>query len=143
MLILLLFLLFQNQTVTDVAWLSGCWELTRNDRHIVEQWTKPEGGTLLGMSRTVRGEKTVEYEFIVIREANGRLEYVAKPSGQPEAVFTAARVSADEVVFENPQHDFPTKISYRRQVDGGLLARIEGVRGGQNRAIEFPYQRCK
>src|SRR3954464_13035615 len=44
--------------ITDVAWIAGCWELTRNGRHVVEQWTAPEGGSMLGLSRTVDGGRT-------------------------------------------------------------------------------------
>jgi hypothetical protein len=141
-------------SAADVAWLTGCWELDRGKRHVVEHWTAPEGGTLLGVSRTVSDGKTVEYEFLLIRErggdgngaggvgagAGGGLEYVAKPSGQPEAVFAATRVTADEVLFENPQHDFPQRIRYKKQPDGGLAARIEGTLNGAARGIDFAYR---
>ena len=120
--------------------MAGCWELTRGTRHVVEQWTVPDGGTMLGVSRTVSNGKTTEYEFIIIREAAGTLEYVAKPSGQPEAVFTSVRVSGDEAIFEAPHHDFPTRIHYRRRSDGGLLATIEGTMKGARRVVEFPYR---
>jgi hypothetical protein len=122
--------------------LSGCWDLTRNGRHIVEYWTAPEGGTLVGVSRTVATGKTVEYEFMLIRESAGGLEYVAKPSGQAEATFRSVRVSGDEVVFENPAHDFPTRIMYRRAANGGVVAAIEGPRNGKTQRIEFPYARA-
>ena len=128
--------------VADLAWLSGCWELTRAGRHVVEQWMPPEGGTLIGMSRTVAGGKTTEYEFLMIRETTGGVEYVARPSGQTEATFTSVRASADEVVFENLQHDFPNRVIYRRVGDGDLLAAIEGTRGGRTQRIEFPYKRA-
>lgn len=127
-------------TAADAAFMSGCWELTRGPRHTVEQWTAPEGGTLLGVSRTVAGGKTVEFEFLIIREQNGGLEYVAKPSGQPEAVFPAAKVSAGELVFENTAHDFPQRIIYRKAADGGLAARIEGTMNGTARGIDFAYR---
>jgi hypothetical protein len=139
-------------SAADVTWLTGCWELDRGKRHVVEHWTAPEGGTLLGVSRTVSDGKTVEYEFLLIRErggdgngaggvgAGGGLEYVAKPSGQPEAVFAATRVTADEVLFENPQHDFPQRIRYKKQPDGGLAARIEGTLNGAARGIDFAYR---
>jgi Domain of unknown function (DUF6265) len=123
----------------QLAWLTGCWELNRDGRHVIEQWTAPEAGTLLGLSRTVVAGKTREYEFMLIREGETGLEYVAKPSGQPEATFTAIRVSADEVVFENPQHDFPTRVMYRLEKTGGLVAAIEGNRNGTLRRIEYPY----
>lgn len=126
-------------TIKDVGWLTGCWAFTRGSRHVTEQWTSPDGGTMLGVSRTVSNGKTTEYEFVIIREAGGRLEYVAKPSRQPEAVFTSVRVTNDEAIFENPRHDFPTRIHYRRQPDG-MLASVEGSINGNRRTIEFPYR---
>ena len=127
--------------IKDVAWIAGCWETTRNGRHVVENWTAPEGGTMMGVSRTVDNGRTKEWEFLIIREGAKGLEYVAKPSGQPEATFTSTSVSATEVVFEDPTHDFPKKIHYRR--DGNtLVAAIEGPMNGQTRRIEFPYTRA-
>jgi len=131
----------QSSSASDVGWMTGCWELTRNGRHIVEQWMSAEGGTLLGMSRTVANGQTREYEFLLIRHGANGLEYVAKPSGQPEGTFTATRVSPSEVVFENMAHDFPQRILYRR--DGNtLLAATEGTVQGQARRVEFPYTRA-
>jgi hypothetical protein len=127
--------------IKDVGWIAGCWETTRNGRHVVESWTSPEGGTMMGVSRTVVNGKTTEWEFLIIREGTKGLEYVAKPSSQPEATFTSTSVTATEVVFENPAHDFPKKIFYRR--DGTTLnAAIEGPMNGQVRRIEFPYTRA-
>jgi hypothetical protein len=122
----------------DVGWLSGCWGFTRNGRHVIEHWTPVEGGTLIGVSRTVANGKTTEYEFLLIRSGANGLDYVAKPSGQPEATFTAATATASEVVFENPAHDFPKKIGYKRSGDA-LTAWIEGPMNGQTRRIEFPH----
>src|SRR5262245_47362635 len=121
----------------DVGWLSGCWAFTRNGRHVIEQWTPPEGGTLVGLSRTVVNARTIEYEFLLIRSGANGLEYVAKPSGQAEAIFTATRVTGTEAVFENPAHDFPKKILYTRNGDV-LTAAIEGPMNGQTRRVEFP-----
>jgi hypothetical protein len=128
-------------TVTDVAWIAGCWDLTRNARHVAEHWTAAEGGTMMGVSRTVANGKTTEWEFLIIRQGAKGLEYVAKPSEQPEATFTATRVSANEVVFENPAHDFPTRIVYKRDGDA-LVASVEGTLNGQPRRIEFPYKKA-
>jgi len=127
-------------TVLVLAWLAGCWEVTRGTQHVTEQWMRPEGESLIGMSRTTSEGRTVAYEFLLIREGSKGLEYVARPSGQAEAVFTAVRVTDREAVFENPTHDFPTRITYRLQPDKSLLAVVEGRVSGQPRAIEFPYR---
>jgi len=128
--------------VEDVGWLSGCWGFTRNGRHGTEQWMPPEGGTMIGIGRTVANGKTTEYEFLLIRVGASGLEYVAKPSGQPEGTFIASRVTATEVVFENPAHDFPKKIMYTRNGDS-LTAAIEGPLNGQTRRIEFPHTKTE
>lgn len=132
----------QNATVDELAWLAGCWSAVRQDGVTEEHWMKPVGGTMLGMSRTVRGGKTTEYEFLQIRNVNGTLSYVAKPSGQAEATFAVKSIADGEVVFDNPAHDFPQRIIYRRTT-GGVTARIEGTMNGKARGIDFPYRRCQ
>ena len=102
---------------------------------------KPAGGTMLGMSRTVRGGDTAEYEFLQIRDVNGTLSYVAQPSGQPEAAFTLRTATGSEAIFENLDHDFPQRIIYRRTPEG-LSARVEGTRNGKVQGIDYPYRRC-
>jgi hypothetical protein len=126
------------RSVTEAGWLAGCWTLATGSRSVTEHWLGPEGGTMIGVSRTVSGGKTVEYEFLLIREGPKGLEYVAKPSRQPEAVFTSASVSPSEIVFENPAHDFPTRIAYAKQ-DAGLLATVSGSIDGKPRRLEFKY----
>jgi len=144
MLLMAIIALFQASpapAAKDVAWMSGCWDQMRNGRHVIESWTGVEGGTLFGVSRTVSNGKTIEYEFLLIREGAKGLEYVAKPSGQPEATFTSTKVTPNEVIFENPAHDFPKRIMYKRDSDS-LTAAIEGPRNGQTRRIEFPYKKA-
>lgn len=127
-------------TVADVSWLAGCWTITSPSRSVTEFWLPPAGGTMMGLSRTVANDKTIEYEFLVLRTGTKGLEYVATPSRQAQTVFTATKVGRDEVVFENPAHDFPTRITYR-QTDGGIVATIDGMMNGKPRATDFKYQR--
>lgn len=128
-------------TAHDLAWLSGCWAAVGAEAGSGEQWTSVAGGTLLGVSRTVKGERTVFHEFLIIREtADGGLEYVAAPSGQATTAFRAVHVGEREVTFENPAHDFPQRILYRRDGDR-LAARIEGTTEKGERGVDFPFVR--
>jgi hypothetical protein len=129
-------------TIDQAGWISGCWSRQTGDRSTEEHWMKPAGGTMLGMSRTIANGRTSEHEFLRIIEQDGTLAYVALPSGQKEATFTLTAIKPGEMVFENPKHDFPTRIIYQRQPDGSLKARIEGTMNGQNRGIDFPMSRC-
>jgi len=131
-------------TLTTISWMAGSWTVDERGRQITEQWMSPAGGTMLGMSRTVSQGRTVEYEFLLLRvEANGEINYVAKPSGQAETAFKLIRASATEAVFENPQHDFPQRVIYTLKEGGKLLAAIEGTKNGKTRRVEFNYQRAK
>ena len=106
------------------------------------EWTVPAGVTMLGLSRTIQNSKTVAYEFLQIRETEaGEIGYIAKPSGQTETTFLVVRLSEREVVFENPGHDFPQRITYRLKADGNLEARIEGEVKGVLRTVDFPMRR--
>jgi hypothetical protein len=127
--------------ITAVSWLQGCWQLTAGDRIVEEQWTAPRAGVMLNMGRTVRGDRLIEYEWVLLREKDGVLEYEAHPSGQPSDVFTARTATSSEVVFENPQHDFPQRVGYKRDGES-LLAWIEGTTNGKARRVEFPYRRA-
>lgn len=128
-----------------LGWLSGCWareSSARAEAGSGEQWMAPAGGSMLGVSRTIRGGRTVEHEFMQLRKAaDGRLAYIAKPSGQAEASFPLLSQGETEAVFENLQHDFPRRIIYRLPPEGRLLARIEGLRGTALRGIDFPMRR--
>jgi hypothetical protein len=131
--------------IDRVAWLRGCWRTTPSptggDAAVIEeQWMAPRGGTMIGMGRTVRGSRTTEYELVVLKEQDGRLAYDAHPSGQPSAVFLSSEITDTSVVFENPEHDFPQRVGYRRS-GAGLAAWIEGTMKGQKRHIDFAYTR--
>jgi hypothetical protein len=96
---------------------------------------------MLGTGRTVRDGRTTEYEFVVLKEQDGRLAYEAHPSQQAGAVFLSREVTEARVVFENPDHDFPQRVGYEKQGADSLLAWIEGSQNGRTRRVDFPYRR--
>jgi hypothetical protein len=129
--------------VTDVSWMSGCWVFDGGEYGSGEFWTQPAGSTLIGISRTVRNGTTTGFEFMRIIEIDGgELMFIASPSGQATTTFVMASISDDEIVFENPDHDFPQRVGYRRLAAQssrpGLLGWIDGDIDGQHRRIEFP-----
>lgn len=127
--------------IARLAWLGGCWKPDGGERGSIEQWLPLEGGTLMGIGRTVKQGKTVSHEFMQIRaQADGALAFHAHPSGQQPASFPVLRMTDTEVVFENLKHDFPHRVIYALEGDK-LKARIEGVRGGNPRVIAFPMTR--
>lgn len=133
----------QTTTLADLAWMAGSWESVPGGRRQSEEhWTQAAGASMMGMSRTVAGEKTVEFEYLRIEQRADGIYYVAHPKARcPGTDFKLTRGSATEAVFENPQHDFPKRIIYRKGADDSLTASIDGGEG--TKAMTYAYRRMK
>jgi hypothetical protein len=128
--------------IAKLAWLAGCWKNETAGPGSGEHWTPLAGGTMFGTSRTIKHGKTVEFEFMELRSLpDGKLAFVAHPSGRHTTTFPLLRIDATEAVFENQQHDFPQRVVYAREGETRLTARIEGMRNGAPRVVEFPMTR--
>ncbi len=46
---------------------------------------------------------------------------------RPSSAFRLTRSTREEALFENPSHDFPSRLAYRRRGDDGLSVRAEGA----------------
>ena len=133
-------------TAEDFAFLRGCWEIDRPERKskITEQWMEPSGGTLLGMSRTVRDGKTSGFEYMRIEARTDGIYFISKPSeNKEETPFKLKQFAPRSAVFENPDHDFPQRVIYRSDKPDTLNARIEGTQNGKSGGVDFPYKRIK
>lgn len=126
-------------TVADLAWLSGSWATAKGKVQIEEHWTKPAGDSMIGMGRTVSDGKTVFYEYLRIEARADGIYYVAHPKARPGTDFKLTRLQGKEALFENPVHDNPKKILYRKNPDGSLTARVEGEEKGKPVSEEFHY----
>lgn len=125
--------------LADMAWLAGAWVGTRNGRSIEERWSPPLGGAMLGVSRTVRRQKMVGFEYLRIVERDGSLVYIAQPGGKPPTEFVLTELGKGRVVFKNPRHGFPQRIVYELTEGGGLTAKIGFANGGDYQP--FVYKR--
>ena len=116
----------QAQDVAMPAWLAGGWSTQAADGSWVEEWwTGPRAGLMMGAGRSGKGPRLDWWEHTRIEQSGGKLRFCALPKGQTGACFAATKVAAGEIVFENPTHDFPNRVAYRR-VGDELLAEISG-----------------
>jgi hypothetical protein len=61
-------------------------------------------------------------------ETDGKLTFWGSPGGKPPVPFRLARSGPNRLEFENPAHDYPTRITYRREGER-LTATISGPNG--------------
>ncbi|MBP7476286.1 MAG: hypothetical protein KA810_13620 [Pyrinomonadaceae bacterium] len=133
-----------KQNVTALAWISGCWETTGEGRTTIERWGKATDNLMIGTSQTVKGTKSVAFEYLRIMGTATGLTYVALPSNAKEpTAFAAIKITANEVVFENAKHDFPQRIIYRQDKPDSLFARIEGKQDEKEMGMDTPMKRVK
>ena len=110
--------------VTDAAWLAGSWR--EQGGQVEEHWTVAAGRTMLGLGRTVVGGGTMAFEFMRIEEGADGLVFVTHPSAGPGVEFRRTACGPDLLRFENPAHDFPQVIEYRRTGADAITATVEG-----------------
>ena len=117
--------------IADVAWIAATWmsEPAATGGAVTEErWTPPAGGSMIGISRTMRGGGMSAYEFLCIVERDGSLVYNAMPNGRaPATEFVLTSFTKDSATFENPAHDYPKTIKYTRRPDGALETAISGT----------------
>ena len=126
-------------TISELAWIAGEWQTAPGGRaQIEEHWTQPAGGTMIGMGRTIAGGKTVAFEYLRLEQRADAIYYIAHPKARsPGTDFKLTRLTAQEAVFENPQHDFPKRILYRKNPDGSLTASIDAGEGTKSQSFAY------
>jgi Domain of unknown function (DUF6265) len=130
----------QSFKIEDLAWISGDWETPPGRMQIDEHWAKVAGNSLIGMSRTVFGGKTVFFEYLRIEARGAEIYYVAHPRARtPGTDFKLVRLTGQEAVFENLAHDFPKRVIYRKNSDGTLNARVEGDGTEREKPQDYHY----
>ena len=127
-------------SLEQLSWLAGHWQATDGGTYVEEQWMAPKGGLMLGLGRTVKGGRAVEFEFMRIEEKGDGLVYLASPGGQPATPFLLVERGVERAVFESTL-EFPRRVSYRRNDDDSLTARIEGTKDGKPVSKEWVWWR--
>jgi hypothetical protein len=113
----------------SLDWMAGDWIAIAGDQWTEEHWLPARGGVMLGLNRSGRADRLAGFEFMRIApDAGGRPVFHASPGGAAPVAFPLTAATPTSALFENPAHDFPTIIRYRRQ-GNRLLAEMSGPGG--------------
>jgi hypothetical protein len=98
------------------GWLAGCWSEQKGSNWTEECWMGPRGGNMLGSGRNGRGDDVRSWEAMqIVRGADGKLVFYGSPKGAARVAFPELSSGPREIVFANPQHDYPQRIHYWRE----------------------------
>ncbi|MBT1686116.1 DUF6265 family protein [Dawidia soli] len=130
----------------SAAWLLGAWRNSTSRGELYEAWRVKDDSTYAGRSCFVVGKDTVSSETVALAMRGGKLLYIPtvrdQNHGQP-VTFTETTVTENEMIFENPVHDFPQRITYRQVGDDSLVAVISGMQGEKEKSVKFPMSRVR
>ena len=125
-------------------WFLGNWGTTTKESDFTETWAQKNDSTFVGESYILVGKDTVFHENAVLEQRNDSLFYIVsvRDQNKQESVsFYLTQSSEKELVFENPKHDFPSKISYTQITKDSLFAEISGIQDQKAVKEAFPMSR--
>lgn len=136
----------QPGQITKAEWFLGDWENKTPQGELSESWQKANDSTYNGASYFIKGKDTLFAESVVLSEKNGEVLYTVTTKGQNNdlpVAFKMTTATANQIVFENPAHDFPTKISYKLVNKDSIVAEISGKQEGKATSETFAFGRKK
>ena len=128
------------------SWLVGTWENKSSEGDAMEIWKKENDSTLLGASYFIMGKDTASTELISLHQTGKDVFYVPTipdQNGGLPVEFKLTKSDNNSLVFENPAHNFPQKITYTKITNDSLVAEISGKQQGKEKAMQFPMKRAK
>lgn len=148
---ILMFISCQNKSekkfdkLEKMNWLLGNWENEMPEGVLTETWTKENDSTFSGTTYfIINKEDTVHSETIILKQLNDELLYRPTVKGQnnDEPVdFKLSSESENSFSFENPKHDYPQKIVYKKVNETSLVATISGIQQGKQSSESYPMKK--
>jgi hypothetical protein len=128
-----------SSDLKKISWLEGKWERTNTKpgKKGFEVWTKVSSTEWRGNGVNLSGTDTTFVEKLKLVVKDGTPYYVADvPENQKQVFFKFTEFTDNGFVCENPQHDFPKKISYQREGD-----KLKAIISGDGKSIEYHFVR--
>ncbi len=128
-------------------WFIGTWQNQTPDGLFTEQWNQINDSVYSAISTVVVNQKdTVFFESILLEQKNNELFYKVSVKDQNKELpvsFKLVKATANQLVFENPTHDFPSKIIYLKISEDSILASISGLIDGKEKIEQFPMKKIQ
>jgi hypothetical protein len=136
----------KQETVSRFNWLNGSWAMKEKDGTVTEQWMQVNDSLMKGSSDFIKGDSVIPFETIRMFRSGNDFYYEAKAAGQNNeqpVAFKLTSFSDTGFVAENPQHDFPKRITYRLVNKDSIHAFIDGGAAMPDKRADFYYSRNK
>jgi len=136
----------KNETFESLSRLEGQWSMKFDQSEVMEQWRLVNDTLMEGKSYEITGTDSVVSETVHLVLRGSEIFYIPTTAGQNDGnpvPFKLAKHEGDVFSFENPEHDFPTVITYNFINKSTLKASISGTIRGEVRSMDFDYVKTK
>jgi len=133
-----------HKSLDNLTWIVDKWVSTDGETISYEEWKIINDTLWEGSSKTFKDGKIIFEEKLKLISENGSIFYVADVAHNPAPVyFKLTSADSNTAVFENPEHDFPQKITYKLE-EGNLHAFIEGPgKKGEWKKVDFYFSKSR
>lgn len=137
---------FKDAELNKMAWLAGNWQDAANGGVSEEIWEKADEQSMHGFSYFMVGKDTASSETMTISRKENKLVYAATVKDQNDGKpveYSMTSTDSNQLIFENPMHDFPKKIIYKKITNDSLVVQLEGLVDSVQEVQEYPMKRKK
>ena len=132
--------------IENLAWMEGHWKAQIRGGEFEETWSLPKAGSMTGMGRETKDEKTRFIELMTIEQTDGGLTMwiiLGAPSKGDKKPFWFKLVSMGTARAEwtHPGHDFPERIVYQVAGKGLMTATLYGTAKGEKVEEVYAFRR--
>ena len=125
-----------------LEWLTGQWEGIMGSGLYHEEWYPDELNNLTGRAYLIKNGEITNNEKLKIHLIENDIFYTADVSHNPAPVSFKLTEYSDKIfIFENPEHDFPQKITYEILSENNFKATVEAVNEGKTRKLVYDLKR--
>lgn len=118
--------------------LQGTWKIENKD--VYEHWDKVNDNSLKGFAYKLKEGQMFISEYLDIYKTNNEIIYTATVLEQNQGSGVDFKLTnADSTfTFENPNHDFPKKIEYKKLNDTEVVVKVSD---GKQKGFEYKMQK--
>jgi hypothetical protein len=131
-----------RKTVDDfnkLKWLEGSWTRTnaKPGRSGIEEWRRSGDNELIGWGVNLKGTDTAFVEKFKLVIKDNAIYYAADvPENKGVVYFKVTGLTNSGFACENPAHDFPKKIEYKREGK-----KLTAVISGDGKSMDYIFER--
>ena len=136
----------EKDKIKTADWLLGKWENKTQTVIFLKIGNNLTTALFKRESFFIKEKDTLHFEAITLQQKGEELFYTATVKGQNEdkpVTFKLTSATDKKLVFENPKHDYPQKITYSLIKKDSLVAEISGIQQGKPSSEKFGMKKTE